>query len=156
METTTPRPPEGMVEDTHAKDESDTKLLITDETVEFVEEDIQIDLITATRNRSSGRYFIYLEGDRDGNDAVINPVGRKIPFDAELMQCVKVNYKELSRGFIQYDTRFEGGEYPLPKTDLIILIFETRDYTGRKCLFTTIRRYTPQKWKWLNWDTGHI
>ena len=85
-ETTTPGPPEGMVEDTHAKNESDTTLLITDETVEFVEEDIQIDLITVTRNRSSGRYFIYLEGDRDGNDAVINPVGRKIPFDADLFE----------------------------------------------------------------------
>ena len=85
-ETTTMEPPEEMVEDTHAKEESDTTLLITDETTDFVEDDIQFDIVTVTRNRHSGRYFIYLEGDRDGNDAVINPVGRKIPFDADLFE----------------------------------------------------------------------
>ncbi len=32
----------------------------------------------------SGKYFIVIEGDRYGNDSVINPDGRKIPFDTKL------------------------------------------------------------------------
>jgi len=57
-----------------------------DEAAEFVEEDNQVDFITVTRNRRSGKYFIYLEGDRDGNDTVINPIGNKIPFDTDLFE----------------------------------------------------------------------
>ena len=87
--TTTIGLPKGTVEDTHAKEESHTALITIDEPVDSIEDDIQIDLITVTRNRSSGQYFIYLEGDRDGNDAVINPVGKKIPFDADLFEDVE-------------------------------------------------------------------
>lgn len=69
-------------------------------------------------------------------------VGCKLPFEAVLLQCFKVNYKELSRCFMAYDTSFDGGEYPLPKSDLIVLLLMFDD---RK-LFTTVRRYTPDKW----------
>jgi len=57
-----------------------------DEAVEFVEEDNQIDLITLARNRDSKKYFVYLESYGDGNDMVINPIGKKIPFDPDLFE----------------------------------------------------------------------
>lgn len=52
--------------------------------VEHIEENDLIDWITVARNKSSLKYFIYLEGDRDCNDTVVNPFGRIIPFDADL------------------------------------------------------------------------
>jgi len=67
-------------------EEVEKSLDITDDIAEYVAADIQINLITVTRNRASGKYFIYLEGDREGNDTVINPVGRKIPFDTDLFE----------------------------------------------------------------------
>jgi len=55
----------------------------------IVEEDIQIGTIAVTRNRSSEKYFIYIEAIRDDNDAVINPVGKKIPFKEELYEDIE-------------------------------------------------------------------
>jgi hypothetical protein len=55
-----------------------------EEAVEGIDDNDQIGLITVARNRSCGKLFIYLEGDSDGNDTVVNPVGRHIPFDAGL------------------------------------------------------------------------
>jgi DNA sulfur modification protein DndB len=48
------------------------------------EPDDTIDTIPVTRNKSSNKYFIYLEGIGDSNHTVINPTGRLIPFDANL------------------------------------------------------------------------
>ncbi len=66
--------------------ESETIVEVAEEAVESLEETNQIGLVTVARNKSSGKYFIYLEGDRDGNDTVINPIGKKIPFDTELFE----------------------------------------------------------------------
>ncbi len=68
----------------------------------------------------------------------------KLPWDVTLLQCFKIHYKDLSKDFIEYDTEYEGGRYELPETDLIVLILLS--YDG-KCL-TTIRRFTPRKWKY--------
>jgi len=67
---------------------------------------------------------------------------KKLPFKSILLQCFKINYNDLSRCFIVYDTTFDEGEYSLPKTDLIVLLLMDTD---RK-LFTTVRRFTPTKW----------
>jgi len=52
------------------------------ETVEYAEEVDLIELITVAKRTSSGKYFIYLEGDSYSTDMVINPVGRILPFEA--------------------------------------------------------------------------
>ena len=70
--------------------------------------------------------------------------GNQLPFDAVLIQCFKINKNDLSRCFVAYDTQYDGGEYPLPESDLIVLLLMFDD---RK-LFTTIRRFTPRKWKY--------
>jgi len=76
--------PEAEVEEiVQILEEPEERAEVADEEIEYVEED---DLITVTRNRSSGKYFIYLEGYIHGNDTVINPLGRKIPFDAHLFE----------------------------------------------------------------------
>ena len=59
---------------------------IEEEATESIKEDVQIDLITVARNKASGKYFIYLEGDRYGNDKVINQNGKSIPFDPDLFE----------------------------------------------------------------------
>ena len=56
------------------------------ETTEQPEPTVEIDLITIVRNKSSGKYFIYLESYGDNNDTVINPIGKIIPFDADLFE----------------------------------------------------------------------
>ncbi len=70
--------------------------------------------------------------------------GAKLPFRAVLVQCFKVHFCDLSRCFIAYDTQYDEGEYPLPKTDLIVLLLMFDD---RK-LFTTMRRFTAKKWEY--------
>jgi len=68
---------------------------------------------------------------------------QRLPFTTVLVQCLKAHYNDLSRCFIAYDTTHDEGQYPLPKTDLIVLLLMSPD----KKLFTTVRRYTPEKWK---------
>lgn len=63
-----------------------------------------------------------------------------------LLQVLKTHFNELSEDFIIYDTSYFDVEkrtirrYPLPKTDLLILLLKTKDK-----LWTTIRRWTPRK-----------
>lgn len=74
---------------------------------------------------------------------------------AMLMQCVKVNHTELHQFFVNYDTAWTHDGYtewyPLPKTDLILLIFK---HTNSDRVFTTIRRYTPEKWDYYKKSEG--
>lgn len=77
--------PEGMMED----------ICTTDEPAAFVESDIQIDLITVTKNRYSGNYSIYIEGNSDGNDTIINPDGKIIPFDADLFEDIEEGEQQI-------------------------------------------------------------
>jgi hypothetical protein len=82
--------------------------------------------------------------------------GKVLPMDCILLQCFKVSYHDLSEEFIKYDTAYlEDGKikfYPLPKTDLIVLILSAYNLKHPTAVFeeklTTIRRFTPQKWKY--------
>jgi hypothetical protein len=70
------------------------------------------------------------------------------------MQVLKVRYQDLSSPFIEYDTVFGSGmHYPLPQTDLILLIFLAGG-TGQ--VFTTIRRYESEKWNYYAGLQGMI
>lgn len=60
-----------------------------------------------------------------------------------LLQVLVADSKEFSNEFISYDTTFNGGAYPLPKGKVLILLL----FTGDR-LWTTIRRWTPQKEKY--------
>lgn len=71
----------------------------------------------------------------------------------KLLQVIKVNYSDLSRDFIDYDISHKTGFYPLPKTDLILLLFLG---ITNKHLFPTLRRYTPQKFDYYRKAEGRI
>lgn len=60
-----------------------------------------------------------------------------------LLACFEVHYDELHKFFIDYDTEFEGGQYRLPNAPLIVLLLK---WDG--ILWTTIRRYTREKWEY--------
>lgn len=69
------------------------------------EKDFKIEHVAVARNKSSGKYFAYLESYGDGNDMVINPIGKLIPFDVELFEEPEdiERAKLLSEGFINDD-----------------------------------------------------
>ena len=67
----------------------------------------------------------------------------KMPLNLEgtyLLDVWPKHYSEMSPGFIDYDTKFEGGNYELPKGQLIVLLL----YTDGQ-LWTTIRTATKGK-----------
>lgn len=74
---------------------------------------------------------------------------------AQLFQVIRINFKELSKRFILYDTCYTECNqikyYELPKTDLIMLIFGSM-YNSH--IFTTIRRYTPNKYVYYSDSIG--
>ena len=57
------------------------------------------------------------------------------PFEATLIAVFKTTKANMCDAFIEYDTVFDGGHYPLPSGELLVLLFMT---AGRG-LFTTIR-----------------
>lgn len=62
----------------------DENLNVAEEPTEQPELDVTIDLLTVARNKSTGKHFLYLESFGDGNDIMINPLGKRIPFNADL------------------------------------------------------------------------
>lgn len=74
---------------------------------------------------------------------------------AKLIQALKIHYNDLSKNMIEYDTVYsKNGEvffYNLPRTDLILLIFAQPTK-----IFTTIRRYTPNKWEYYKKNVGQM
>lgn len=82
---------------------------------------------------------------------IYNKIGKK---EARLMQAIKIHYNDLNKELIKYDTTYGNGAYPLPKTDLILLIFNAYQYKGG--VFTTIRRYTPNKWVYYKKAEGEL
>ena len=80
----------------------------------------------------------------------------QLPFECRLLQCFKVHKRDLSAFYIEYDTAYPPcGNYPLPDTDLIVLLLWER---GKRepMLLTTIRRYTPMKWKYYKNLIGEV
>jgi len=74
---------------------------------------------------------------------------------ARLLQVLKIQYNELTEDLIKYDVTYGDMEsYPLPKTDLILLVFNA--YNSKGGLFTTIRRYTPNKFVYYKKAQGEI
>lgn len=72
---------------------------------------------------------------------------------ADLLFVVKVKLENLPPSFIDYDTTYFVGEndqsfanYPLPKKGDYIVLFLLAKEDG--FIFTTIRRWTPQKEKY--------
>jgi len=83
----------------------------------------------------------------------------RIDFNKEdiaiLMQCFKIHHDELNSVFKNYDTAWSHGAvtewYELPKSDLIVLLFR---HTATDTVFTTIRRYTPDKFEYYKFKQG--
>ena len=64
-------------------------------------------------------------------------------YKTRLVDVWKMNYKEFSQDFIDYDTTHTDGYYELPKTDVLVILLKTSH-----SLWTTVRRWTPQKEKY--------
>lgn len=71
-----------------------------------------------------------------------------------LLGVQKINYHQLPENFIFYDTLYldENGKienYPLPKTDLIILtLFTASEQSPR--VWTTVRRFEKKKYDYYS------
>jgi hypothetical protein len=75
---------------------------------------------------------------------------------AKLLQVFVIEYSELSKQFIEYDTFYldNGIEfYPLPKSKLLVLLFQDGD---NDYVFTTIRRWTLKKEEYYKSLMGDI
>lgn len=59
---------------------------------------------------------------------------------------------ELSDIFIEYDTVFDGGHYPLPAGRYMVMVF-----LGNELIpFTTVRRWTEEKFRYYKSGVGLI
>ena len=68
---------------------------------------------------------------------------------AKLLETIQVKLEDLSPAFLAYDT--DNGKYKLPVQGLyIMLIFEKKNSN----IFTTIRRFTPQKYEYFSSKRG--
>ncbi|MFH1230039.1 MAG: hypothetical protein V1709_00940 [Planctomycetota bacterium] len=56
-----------------------------------------------------------------------------------------VNKKDLPQKFIDYDATYPNGQYELPYTKYLLLLFVTKNYQRDEFVFTTLRPYKPQK-----------
>ena len=71
--------------------------------------------------------------------------------EARLMSVWRIDLEKQDKQMLDEDTAIcGGGNYPLPKKgEFILLFFEPLERnTDLIEGFTTIRRYTPQKWKY--------
>lgn len=77
------------------------------------------------------------------------PVGAE-DFDTKLLAVIPCVHENLSDEFIEYDTKYEGGNYQLPSGKMLLLLLATNIlYTDYEIVFwTTIRRWTPEKEKY--------
>lgn len=84
-------------------------------------------------------------------------LGDKFTPEAELLQALRIHYKDLSEPMITYDTLYVEDKvmdiYELPETELILLIFKS---SIGAFIFTTLRRYTPKKWDYYKASEGEI
>lgn len=86
--------------------------------------------------------------------------GNEMPFSGKILQIFVCDRKELSQAFIDYDTVYKNeyeaeGWYPLPNGKLIVILICTDGhFAGNGSLFTTIRRYTPEKWTYYSGLVG--
>ena len=71
-----------------------------------------------------------------------------------LIQVLKIHYNDLSEYMLRYDATISDSDemYPVPKCELILLIFQS----SKNMIFTTIRRYTPEKFRYYKDAEGEI
>lgn len=62
-----------------------------------------------------------------------------------LLAVFKTNYSKLGQTFIKYDTEYSEGQYPLPQTELLILLLMSKQPDEKLEIWTTMRRWTPTK-----------
>lgn len=59
---------------------------------------------------------------------------------------------DLTEKFIEYDTAYSGGHYPLPPAQYMVLIF-----LGNEMIpFTTVRRWTEEKFRYYHNSIGKM
>ena len=76
---------------------------------------------------------------------------------ATLLQVIPVKLADLSQYFLDYDT--DNGTYKLPKSGkylMLIFLKEHECYTTDFNLFTTLRRYTPEKYDFYMRQIGKL
>jgi hypothetical protein len=73
----------------------------------------------------------------------------------KLLDVIEIDLKTLSKPFLDYDT--DNGKYVLPKKGkYLMLIFEKNIGNDELDLFTTLRRYTPEKYTYYNLQIGNL
>jgi hypothetical protein len=73
---------------------------------------------------------------------------------SQLLDVISIDLKDLSKPFRDYDTSFDGGSYPLPKSGkyIILMLLSEKGH-----LWTTIRSaYPPKKASYYLENIGHI
>jgi hypothetical protein len=59
---------------------------------------------------------------------------------------------DFTEKFIEYDTAFDGGHYPLPPAQYMVLVF-----LGNEMIpFTTVRRWTEEKFRYYHSNIGKV
>lgn len=71
--------------------------------------------------------------------------GRNIPATAILVSVIQTSLVSLPYEFVNYDTEYSGGFYPLKQGQYVMLLFLSHYTEKRPLLFTTIRPYNPDK-----------
>lgn len=69
--------------------------------------------------------------------------------DAELKYIDVLELSDQTKGFIDYDT--QNGTFKLPKSGAYILLLFAG---GNGTFFTTLRRFTPSKWRYYREAVG--
>jgi hypothetical protein len=69
---------------------------------------------------------------------------------AKLLAVEVFNRADFSDKFIEYDTKFDGGHYPLPPAKYMVLVFLGNDLIP----FTTVRRFTEEKFRYYHSSIG--
>jgi len=81
------------------------------------------------------------------------------PSEAVLLEVFKVNSEDLHKRFVEYDTIYFDKEannwayYKLPKGEVLVLFLKS-EFNESVNLWTTIRRFTPQKHKYYKEARG--
>ena len=82
----------------------------------------------------------------------------KRPKTAILMEVFKVNSKDLHKKFVEYDTVYfdlnRWEYYKIPDGEVLVLLLQSLDM-----IWTTIRRYTPEKFEYYKnsrWEEFEI
>ena len=69
---------------------------------------------------------------------------------ADLVRVHTINRESLTDKFVDYDTTYDGGKYPLPPGNYMVLVFLGNEFIP----FTTVRRYTEKKYHYYKSNIG--